>query len=100
MSYKELFRNYATSTAFSVSLSKEQIFILKKIRAYECSEKKIVGKYSFERFNAMGCRCNTLGALIRKGFIELTGDHYQLTPVGLTVLTLVDMAGLLPFAGY
>jgi hypothetical protein len=93
MNWRPLFSQYATSTGFQISLSREQIFILKKIRAYEHSEVKVVGKFSFEKFIQQG-KLNTLSALLRKGFIELGDGHYQLTPVGVTVLSLIDMAGL------
>lgn len=88
-----LFAQYATSTAFQITISKEQIGTLKKIRAYEHSEPKVVGHFSFEKYNQQG-KLNTLSALLRKGFIECRNGNYVLTPVGITVMSLVDMARL------
>ena len=89
MNWKDKFSNYATSVGFQISISKAQIKCLKTIRN---SEVKITrgAKYTFEQYQRQG-HTLTLISLESKGLIEQVAGMYQLTPVGITLMSLLDM---------
>ena len=92
MNWKQAFSEYATSTAFHISISKAQLKALKSIRNFE-SKVSQGEKYNFEQYPNHGSSY-TLMVLENKGMIEKAEKDYSLTPVGVMVMSLVDIAKL------
>ena len=81
-----MFREYVRSNAFRLDLSQRQVDMLISIRHY-C-------RYGKVRPWMAESHRSTLGALHGKGLIEWGSDAPpQLTPAGLVVGQLLDLAG-------
>lgn len=92
------FASYATSTSFSISLSRDMVMALQMVHAYH-------HRQSTMRFD-FGRSVPAMKAVIRRGLAEhhprpegpVTLDHqyYTLTEAGKHVYELCKLAGLIP----
>lgn len=77
----QLFKDYATSTAFSINLSKRMVEVLLELD----TERKAWHLYSHF--------LTTAPALVRRGLVAHTGRDWVLTEAGEKVIPLLRLAG-------
>ena len=90
-SWEVLFASYVTNGAFRIDLSKNQVQTLLTIRNHPSPVHTQVGEYDMERFDGSHSM-NTIRALMCRGFIWIKEGQYFLTPIGIMVASLIDMA--------
>lgn len=97
-SWRNRFREYATSAAFQLTLTKPQYQALNRMAKMEdaIEEFKIKEKRDlitmWTLFDPQSARLPSLTALERRGFIRHDGDGWHVTRAGRIVLQLVYIA--------